>query len=284
MRPTWMTALIVTAVGGGATSLAAVAGAAPAYAAPTYAAPTDVAQTVTIASPTRPLRVRTGPATWHPAVRSLPNGASVVALCQVSGQRIDIGTVRRTNAWNRLADGTFISDAYVSRAATPPPCSGPAPAPAPAPAAGLWVHPLPGFRAAPHSFRPPHIGVDLMAFNGTPVHSAAAGQVIEVVCNIQPGASCDRPGNRRTRGCGWYVKVAHPGGVTTLYCHLLRLPVVTVGQLVGAGQVLGVVGSSGNSSYPHLHFEVHTGGLPTRLGNAVDPAVYMRQVGVPISR
>ena len=243
---------------------------------------------MTVASPTRPLRVRSGPATWHPTVRTLPNGALVTALCQVSGQRIDTGTVRRTNAWDRLADGTFISDAYVSRAGTPPPCAGPAPAPGPAPVAapapGTWVHPLPGFLAAPHSFRPPHMGVDLMAFPGTPVRAAAAGLVIEVVCNIQPGGSCDRPGSPTTRGCGWYVKVAHAGGVTTLYCHLLRLPVVTVGQQVAAGQVLGFVGSSGNSSFPHLHLEVHTGGLPTGPANAVDPAAFMRLMGVPIAR
>ncbi|HLL67637.1 MAG TPA: peptidoglycan DD-metalloendopeptidase family protein [Micromonosporaceae bacterium] len=375
MRAGWVAGLIVSTASGGLIAVAS---------------PATAAQTATVVSPKIALNVRQGPAVWHARVGALPNGASVTLLCQVTGQHVDIGTVRRTDiwnrlpdgtyisdawvrrsgnvprcpagpslagpgpaapgqvtaamsnatlpatvvspvialnlragparsaarvgtvadaselaivcqlrghriagavrttdVWNRLVDGTFVSDAYVRRAGTPPGCvaAGSAPPPPAAlPPPGTWTHPLPGFATAPASFRPPHIGVDLVSYSGTPIRAASAGQVIEVVCNIQPGASCDVPGSPRIRGCGWYVKIAHAGGVTTLSCHMLRQPVVTVGQQVSVGQVIGYVGSSGNSSYPHLHFEVHTGGLPTGPANAVNPVPFLAQRGVRVTR
>jgi murein DD-endopeptidase MepM/ murein hydrolase activator NlpD len=229
-----------------------------------------------------PLNVRSGPSASASRVRSVPNGTALTLSCQVTGQRIT-GSVRTTDAWDRLPDGTFVSDAYVSRTATPPPC-GATPAAGYVPAPGAWAHPLPGFSTSSTSFHPPHIGVDFMSYVGTPIRAASAGQVTQVICNIQPGASCDVPGSSSTRGCGWYVKIVHPGGVTTLYCHMVHQPAVAVGQQVAAGQVIGYVGSSGNSSFPHLHFEVHTGGTPTGPANAVDPVVFMRQAGINITR
>jgi murein DD-endopeptidase MepM/ murein hydrolase activator NlpD len=60
---------------------------------------------------------------------------------------------------------------------------------------------------------------------------------------------------------------------------MLRQPMVTVGQMVNAGQQIGVVGTTGHSSGPHCHFEVHLNGDRGRSG-AVDPAPFMRDKGV----
>jgi murein DD-endopeptidase MepM/ murein hydrolase activator NlpD len=84
-----------------------------------------------------------------------------------------------------------------------------------------------------------------------------------------------------------YVKIQHPGGIQTLYCHLVRAPAVRVGQIVAVGQELGRVGSSGHSSGPHLHFEVRLtarqdeGDAPSPADpSPVDPVTFMRQHGV----
>ena len=77
-----------------------------------------------------------------------------------------------------------------------------------------------------------------------------------------PRGSCDVDGSRKIGGCGWYVEVQHPGNIVTRYCHMVRRPSVTVGQTVARGTILGYVGTSGYSSGPHLHFEVHIGARP----------------------
>ena len=105
-----------------------------------------------------------------------------------------------------------------------------------------------------------HSGIDLAAPLGTPVYSPLAGFA---ATGFQPAS------------CGEYVRVDHGGGLATLYCHLSRVD-VSPGQLVTAGDRLGAVGSSGNSTGPHLHFEVHSGrGL-------LDPAAWLRQFESPV--
>lgn len=72
------------------------------------------------------------------------------------------------------------------------------------------------------------------------------------------------------------MDIAHPGEVVTRYCHMDTVPWVRVGDPVVVGQPIGLVGSTGHSSGPHLHYEVHTAGLP------VDPEPWMRDHGAPI--
>jgi murein DD-endopeptidase MepM/ murein hydrolase activator NlpD len=138
-----------------------------------------------------------------------------------------------------------------------------------------WVAPVrarivSGFRTAD---RPGHDGVDLGAARGTPIRAASAGVVVVVRCNVVPAShGCDRDGSPSTPGCGWYVELRHAEDVFTRYCHMLARPAVVEGDPVVAGQVIGVVGSSGHSSGPHLHFEVRLGG---RAGVPVDPVVFM---------
>jgi murein DD-endopeptidase MepM/ murein hydrolase activator NlpD len=140
-----------------------------------------------------------------------------------------------------------------------------------------WVQPVDaplvsGFRT---SERPGHDGADLGAARGTPIRVVSAGTVIIVRCDIEPASyGCNRDGSPNTPGCGWYTDVRHADNVITRYCHMLTKPLVVLGQQVAAGQVVGHVGSSGHSSGPHLHFEVHLNGDRSEA-SAVDPVAFM---------
>ena len=146
---------------------------------------------------------------------------------------------------------------------------------------GGWTLPLrPGTYRVGSGFGPRwgrlHAGVDLMATTGTPIYAAAAGVVLSAHCS---SAYCDRPGSIGLGGCGWTVNINHGGDIITRYCHAIRLN-VRAGQQVAAGQVVGWVGSTGNSSGPHLHFEVHRNAPPADNGNAVSPLDFLRSVGL----
>jgi murein DD-endopeptidase MepM/ murein hydrolase activator NlpD len=98
-----------------------------------------------------------------------------------------------------------------------------------------------------------HSGIDIPAPKGTPVHSAAAGFVAWT---------------RRGAQYGNYVMIIHSNGVATLYAHLSRIDVVA-DQFIPRGGQIGLVGSTGLSTGPHLHFEVRKEGIPT------DPMLYL---------
>ncbi|BCL14678.1 M23 family metallopeptidase [Micromonospora sagamiensis] len=156
-------------------------------------------------------------------------------------------------------------------------------------AVGPWTQPVlapvgSGFRS---SDRPGHDGVDLSAPRGTVIRAASAGTVRTVRCDAAHASTgapwgCDRDGDPvLTRGCGWYVDIDHAGGLLTRYCHMDQPPLVTVGQQVAVGQPLGVVGSTGHSSGPHLHFEVHVSGDASEAG-AIDPMPFMAAQDAPL--
>ena len=104
-----------------------------------------------------------------------------------------------------------------------------------------------------------HTGVDIGVGLGTPVSAAADGVVVLAGTNVVGG---------HVVGYGTYVVIAHGGGLYTLYGHLSKLG-VAAGDHVRAGQVIGLSGSTGNSTGPHLHFEVRMGADP------VDPVPYL---------
>ena len=140
---------------------------------------------------------------------------------------------------------------------------------------GGWTLPLrPGTYSVGSGFGPRwgrlHAGVDLIAATGTPIYAASAGVVLSAHCS---SAYCDRPGILGLGGCGWTVNVSHGATITTRYCHAVRLN-VHAGQRVAAGQLIGWVGSTGNSSGPHLHFELRRDEQPT------DPITFLRSAGL----
>ena len=155
---------------------------------------------------------------------------------------------------------------------------------------GAWVNPLPpGTYTLTSPFGPRwggfHDGQDFAAATGTPIRAAAAGTVISAGCT---SPLCDRPGRLDaqgrpvTRGCGLRVIIAHAQGVATTYCHASAL-IVHTGQTVMAGQVIGSVGSTGNSTGPHLHFEVHLNTRPADAATSgTDPVAFLASVGVQV--
>jgi murein DD-endopeptidase MepM/ murein hydrolase activator NlpD len=246
----------------------------------------------TVDSGDTPLSVRTGPTTSAAVVRTLANGSHVDLTCQTAGQNIT-GRVRTTTSWDRTTDGQYISDAYIRRSASPGTCpAGSTPTTAGTPALPAqaapgvktsWVIPVPGkpgqaFRPASN---PTHDGVDIMEPRNTPIKAANAGTVITVICNTS-GPSCDVDGSASVRGCGWYVEIQHAGNIITRYCHMVRKPSVVEGQQVSAGQVIGYVGTSGNSSGTHLHYEVHIGPGYATSANAVNSIEFMKRENAPL--
>lgn len=148
-----------------------------------------------------------------------------------------------------------------------------------------WSRPVPGpmvsgFRTIS---RPDHHGIDISAARGTGIRAAADGVVIMSRCDAATASgasySCDVDGSPEIRGCGWYIDILHPGNVITRYCHMLAQPEVGVGEAVAAGQRVGLIGSSGRSTGPHLHFEVHRNGDRSSAG-AVDPIPFLAERGI----
>ena len=98
-----------------------------------------------------------------------------------------------------------------------------------------------------------HTGLDIATSTGTPISVVADGTVISA---------------QYTGAYGNLVKVSHGNGVETWYAHTSKM-YVTAGQEVKAGDVIAAVGSTGNSTGPHLHFEIRIN------GNHVNPQNYM---------
>jgi LysM repeat protein len=104
--------------------------------------------------------------------------------------------------------------------------------------------------------------VDLGAARGTPIHAAADGMVIVA-----------RNNGAWNGGYGNYVVITHDNGTQTLYAHMSH-SIVSPGQPVSSGQIIGYVGSTGESTGPHLHFEVRGAANPFRncaVGSICEP-------------
>lgn len=107
-----------------------------------------------------------------------------------------------------------------------------------------------------------HNGVDLANDEGTPIYAAKNGRVIQV---------------SQIGGYGHHVRIEHEGRFTTLYAHMQRY-IVKEGQEVSGGQLIGYMGSTGNSTGPHLHFSVFNG------SEYVDPMLYISDSALSVDQ
>ena len=123
-----------------------------------------------------------------------------------------------------------------------------------APSSSGWVSPVSSYRlTSPFGMRlhpiqkvwKMHNGVDMAAPQGTPIYAAKAGKV--TTTSYQAG------------GAGYYVSINHGDGFSSIYMHMTHY-IVSPGQYVSAGQVIGYVGSTGGSTGPHLHFGISYNG------------------------
>lgn len=108
-----------------------------------------------------------------------------------------------------------------------------------------------------------HTGVDFAAASGTTVKAVGPGTVVSA-------GWAGSYGNE--------VVIQHDDGQYSQYAHLSSLT-VSAGQSVGGGDQIGLSGSTGNSTGPHLHFEIRTG---PSYGSDVDPLAYLREHGVSL--
>lgn len=114
---------------------------------------------------------------------------------------------------------------------------------------GWRRHPITGRHAM-------HEGLDFAAPRGTPIHAASGGVVTEA---------------RYLPGYGKTVEINHGNGLLTRYAHASSIS-VKLGELVNKGQQIARVGSTGNSTGAHLHFEVRVAGHP------LDPSLFLEEV------
>ena len=108
-----------------------------------------------------------------------------------------------------------------------------------------------------------HAGIDLAAPMMTPEYAVMDGIVLEA----GPAS-----------GFGNAVYIQHENGDVTVYGHMEQI-LVSAGQVVTAGQTIALLGNRGQSTGPHLHFEVHVGGID---GTKIDPIPWLRERGVDI--
>lgn len=145
-----------------------------------------------------------------------------------------------------------------------------------------WYWPVPGSSEVSSGYGPRdggfHKGIDIRAGNGTPVVATRSGRVITAdfgVCSHNYG----KPWNSATgstndhcnHGWGNQIEIDHGDGFTTRYAHLSDVS-VSVGSTVAAGQRIGAVGSTGNSTGFHLHFMISKSGSAVNPRNYVDPS------------
>lgn len=130
-----------------------------------------------------------------------------------------------------------------------------------------WVNPVPSGKYTScfcQRWGTLHAGIDLAAPLGTPIGAVGDG----VVLKAGPAS-----------GFGLAIYIQHENGDVTVYGHMYVMD-VKAGDIVQAGQQIAEVGSNGFSTGPHLHLEVHVGGIQ---GQKIDPVPWLAARGINIS-
>ena len=131
------------------------------------------------------------------------------------------------------------------------------------PSNATWLEPVSGYTiTSPFGYRKAptagastyHQGIDMACDSGTPIYATRSGTITKA--SYQAG------------GAGYYVSINHGDGFGSIYMHMTRY-VVSAGQSVSQGQLIGYVGSTGISTGPHLHFGISYG------GTYVNPMAYL---------
>ncbi|MCQ9132063.1 M23 family metallopeptidase [Streptomyces hilarionis] len=193
-------------------------------------------------------------------------------------QRVTFRSSRTSQLRTRVAVGAAAVGASVvlgtGVASAAAPAAAPAAAAKKAVSAASWIDPVKkytlsaGFAQAGKMWQSTHSGQDFAVPSGTKVMAAHGGTVVKTGGN---GAG-DGP------AYGNAVVIKHANGVYSQYAHLSRIE-VKVGQVVKTGQEIARSGNTGNSSGPHLHFEIRT---TPNYGSAINPVTFLHAKGVKV--
>ncbi|MFH9553153.1 M23 family metallopeptidase [Streptomyces sp. NBC_00377] len=192
-------------------------------------------------------------------------------------QRVTFRSSRTSSLRTRVAVGAAALGASVVLGTGVASAAAPAAAPASAKtavSAASWIDPVKkytlsaGFAQAGKMWQSTHSGQDFAVPSGTKVMAAHGGTVVKAGGN---GAG-DGP------AYGNAIVIKHANGVYSQYAHLSRID-VKVGQIVKTGQKIALSGNTGNSSGPHLHFEIRT---TANYGSAINPVTFLHSKGVKV--
>ncbi|WP_221359342.1 M23 family metallopeptidase [Streptomyces beigongshangae] len=194
---------------------------------------------------------------------SLPVSAAASVQQQAAAQAKAAQAKSKAAAAKTAAKKATVKKAAVKKAAAEP---------AAAKTVASWINPVEqyklsaSFAQAGNLWSTTHSGQDFAVSSGTRVLAAHGGTVVKAGGN---GAG-DGP------AYGNAVVIRHADGAYSQYAHLSRVD-VRIGQTVKTGQRIALSGNTGNSSGPHLHFEIRT---TAGYGTAVDPVAFLRSKGV----
>lgn len=182
------------------------------------------------------------PAFWHPSA-AMPGSGNPDGLTEASFLPLMLAMPLNTSPFVVLGQEQRSNRVPQHKVLGPVPVDWPY-------GSGHFVWPVYGWLS--QGYRYDHRAVDIAAVQGTPVTASDRGVVVRAGWNDQ--------------GYGRFVVIDHKIDYVTLYAHLDRI-LVNEGDIVGQGQVIGTVGTTGNSTGPHLHFEIRDFG---RLTNPLE--------------
>jgi murein DD-endopeptidase MepM/ murein hydrolase activator NlpD len=204
-----------------------------------------------------------------PTLPTSGGSAADLAARELAAQRADRSGRTAASASASASAPALASASTGTAIPTTPPAATTSAAAVPAPAAtqaAEWVSPMPGVELSScYGLRwgTVHQGIDFAGDAGTPIHAVGAGTVVAAGWLYS--------------GYGISVVIDHGNGFLSHYAHASQA-LVSAGQTVKAGQTVALEGTTGDSTGPHLHFEIHQGSL----WNQIDPAPWLRARGIQV--